>query len=78
MKKNKQKADTKQSRVPQFGRLTLLVGALVATGVLPPLSLPEAWLRRCLCRVADCLAVAAPRHSRPVSSSNRYAGNDEP
>lgn len=42
MKKNKQKTDAIQTRVPQFGRLTLLVGALVATGVLSPLSLPEA------------------------------------
>lgn len=42
MKKNKQKTDAIQTRVPQLGRLTLLVGALVATGVLSPLSLPEA------------------------------------
>lgn len=42
MKKNKQKTDAINTRVPQFGRLTLLVGALVATGVLSPLSLPEA------------------------------------
>ncbi|VVC83085.1 filamentous haemagglutinin family protein [Sideroxydans sp. CL21] len=42
MKNDKQKVGTKQTRVPQIGRLTLLVGALIATGVLSPLSLPEA------------------------------------
>lgn len=42
MKKNKQKADKMQTSAPQFGRLTLLVGALIATGVLPPLVLPTA------------------------------------
>jgi len=52
MKKNKQKADTKQPRAPQFGRLTLLVGALVASGVLSPLTLPQ--------------AVASPLHPLPV------------
>jgi filamentous hemagglutinin family protein len=42
MKNNKQKADTVKTRVPQLGRLTLLAAALVATGALSPLSLPEA------------------------------------
>jgi len=37
MKKNTQKVHTIKSRAPQFGRLTVLVGALIATGVLPPL-----------------------------------------
>lgn len=42
MKKDKKAVGTKQTRTPQIGRLTLLVGALVATGVLSPLSLPTA------------------------------------
>ena len=42
MKKDRKTASTKQTSTPQIGRLTLLVGALVATGVLSPLSLPTA------------------------------------
>ena len=53
MKKNKPKADKIQTRAPQFGRLTLLVGALVATGVLSPLLMPE--------------AMASPLHPLPVA-----------
>lgn len=42
MKKDKKTFGALQTRAPKLGRLSLLVGALVATGVLPPLSLPEA------------------------------------
>ena len=42
MKKNAQKTGTIKTFAPQFGRVTLLVGALVATGVMSPLSLPQA------------------------------------
>jgi filamentous hemagglutinin family protein len=42
MKKTTQNTIPKQTRAPQIGRVTLLVGALIATGVLPPLALPTA------------------------------------
>ncbi|MBU1424254.1 MAG: filamentous hemagglutinin family protein [Gammaproteobacteria bacterium] len=42
MKKDRQTPGIKRLRAPQIGRLSLLVSALVATGVLLPLSLPEA------------------------------------
>ena len=66
MKKDKKTFGALQTRAPKLGRLSLLVGALVATGVLPPLSLPEA------------TAAVLPPLPMPCGGCGNFAGTTTP